>query len=152
MMPFEKPLNTWIQGAKHIQEKRKKPYLANGFNPFLKYDYRVSYKKGKYFNWSKTKEMYLIKLLKLARKNKIKVFMYESPIYPEEAKLQLNRTEIVSKIRSTANTCNVDYLVFDTMKLANNRDNFSSTNRLNRENAIIFDHVFCKVLKERVKL
>lgn len=140
-----------VQGAKHIQEKRKKPYLANGFNPFLKYDYRMSYKKGKYFNWSKTKELYLIKLLKLAHKNKIKVFMYESPIYPKEAKLQLNRTEILSKIRSTASSYNVDYLVFDTMKLANDRDHFASTNRLNRENAVIFDHVFCEVFKKRMK-
>lgn len=139
-----------FQGALHILQKRKTPYLKNGHNPISEYEYNSYYNKGKYFIWSERKEEYLIKIIELAKKKNIKLILYESPLYTKEANLQVNRGATISKIHQTIKPYKIDYLVFDTMQLSNDKKNFSSTSRLVKKAARKFNYTFCKVFKEHV--
>lgn len=138
-----------IQGAAHLYQNKRKPYLENGYNPHLKYKYSRAYQNGKYFKWSQRKETYLLKIIELAEQKNIKLILYESPLYTKEANLQVNRGATISRIRNLIQPYKIDYWVFDTMQLCKDQNNFSSTNRLLNKGARKFNYTFCKVFDER---
>lgn len=136
------------QGAKHYYQNKKEPYLKDGYNPYtdpnLKYD--LSFLKGRDFSWDKTKEESLLKLIDLAKKKKIKLLFYESPLYAGHSMYQSNRGEILSKIRQLARQNKVDFLEFDTLQMAHDQRNFVSTNSLNYKCSIEFSTILAKRL------
>lgn len=142
-----------IQGGKHYFQKRHTPYLKDGFNPHFNLEnksniaFNESYVRNQEFKWSKTKEKYLIQLIQLAQKKKIKLIFYESPMYTKLLKFQANRKDILDRTKRIANAYKIDYLVFDTMEISNSKKNFISTNSMNYESSKKFTILLSNYIK-----
>lgn len=135
-----------LQGFKHYYSNKHFPFLKKGNRPLEKVQtentpFIQSYSTNPKFIWSKTKEKYLIKIIQLAKKEKIKLIFFESPMYNEDLKNQTNRADFLEKTRQISNKYKIDYLVFDTLNMSKNKSNFYSTNTLNSASSDQFTRI-----------
>lgn len=146
-----------LQGAKHYFENRHIPYLTDGFNPhfntgtIINSGFNESYIRNQDFTWSRRKEKYLRLLIQLAKKNKIHLIFYESPLYTKLLKYQSNRKAILERTRKIATAHAIEYLVFDTMAVSASQSNFISTNTMNYQSSKKFSELLSKYIKLEAK-
>ena len=147
----------FIEGAKHFLTDRQTPYYRGGFEPPFKvdWDYQLEeliklHPQGTNFAWSSKEEKYLKKIIELAAQHHIIVYLYESPVLNEAKKYQLNRNEIINKIQKIAEQYTIQYLLFDTMSVANSRAYYFSPLSTNPKGSEIFSNEFGKYMKREI--
>ncbi len=143
-----------LQGLKHWLSSGKSPYFKDGHVPHdptlyssdttgyvaprrLTYAndnecttlengtvYYETYDSAQRFIWDQLREKYLIKMLELAGDYGIKVFLYESTPYWGSIAHQPNRSYFLEKTKKLALEYKVDYLLFDSLKLGQDKLNF----------------------------
>jgi hypothetical protein len=134
-----------LQGYKHYFTNRKLPYYPDGYEPPIKvvWDNHLEkfiklYPDGYTFKWNLLREKYLRKTIELALRNRIKVYLYESPVLKESLSILKNREEIISRIKTIAEEYKIKYVQFNEMKIAESRRYYMSDLTLNMEGARIF--------------
>jgi len=144
-----------LQGAWHFFTQRKNPYFSDGYEPPLNrvWDNHQAgflrlYPRGIKFIWSKRRENYLERIIDLGKQNHIKVVLYESPVLKEAIPYQLNRNVFMDRIKDFATQKNVDYLVFDTLKMAETKKYFISILNTNVEGSEMFSRIFSRYIKD----
>ena len=147
-----------IQGLKHYFTNRKEPYYVNGYEPpfQVKWDNHLEkfiqlYPHGYRFVWNDLREKYLCKLIKLAKQNNIKVYLFESPVLKEALQYQPNRIEIVDRIKAIATKYFIVYKQFDNMKIAESREYFMSTLNTNLKGSRIFTDSLGEYINSEIK-
>ncbi len=125
-----------LQGLKHYFTGKEKPYYSDGFEPPANMvwdnhheNLKKLYPKGYTFTWSKSREMYMDKILSDCHKREIKVILYESPVLKEIADYQVNRAELIKRIESIAkrnNGTSIPFIKFDNLIWAKDRKYFIS--------------------------
>lgn len=140
-----------IQGFKHWLSDDKSPYFEDGHVPHGTTDYsfeddgyiapkKLSYAAGKQasgdgsyyeiydsaqsFTWDLTREKYFRKILELAGEKNLDVVLYESTPYWGSIYNQPNRQEFIEKTKAIASEYDVPYLLFDTLEIGRNKQNF----------------------------
>ena len=145
-----------IQGGYYFLMNRINVEHPNGYAPAVSSwntainEYRVNHSYFKKMNWSLLREKYFRKTIELAQSVGSKVIIYESPIYkPDEAQL-VNRKIMMDKIKCISDSYNVPFLVFDTLSMANNRENFFSTYNTTYKGSCEFSTHFAKYIKNNI--
>ena len=137
-----------IQGIKYYYSNKHLPFLVKGNRPLDHVpNYTKSYTLHPKFIWNRSLENHFIKLIHLAKKNKIKIILYESPMYTTDLKIQINRVDFLNKIRKIAKKNTLDYFVFDTLKISESNSNFYSTNTLNNRKSKEFKKILSRYIK-----
>ncbi len=144
-----------VQGVKHTLAGKEIPYFANGYvHPHdVVWDGRLERFKaenpqGRTFKWKPEEIKNLKDLVNMAKKNNIRLVLYESPMLNEVKPFLANRDEIKNKISSFAEENFVDYWVFDTMKISNSRTCFFSILNTNDKGSAIFNKVFAEYFNQ----
>jgi hypothetical protein len=147
----------FIQGIKHYITGRELPYFPTGYEPPYKlvWDNRLEnitrmYPDGMKFIWNEKRERDLRKLIQLAQHCNVKIFLYESPVLKEAIPYEMNRNEFIERTKKIAADYNTQYLVFDTMEIANSREYFMSVLNTNIRGSEIFNNTFGKYIKEHI--
>ena len=145
-----------IQGGYYFFTNRLNVEHPNGYAPALSSwnqaisEYRVNHSYFKKMNWSPLREKYFRKIIELAQSKGCKVVVYESPIYkPDEVQL-VNRKPIMDKIKIITDSYKVPFLVFDTLDMANKRENFFSTYNTTYKGSCEFSAYFANYIKEHI--
>ena len=145
-----------IQGGYYFLTNRINVEHPDGYAPALSSwntaisEYRANHSYFKKMNWSNLREKYFRKTIELAQSKEIKVIIYESPIYkPDEAQL-VNRKVMMDKIKSVTDNYKVPFLVFDTLAMANNRENFFSTYNTTYKGSCEFSSYFANYIKNNI--
>jgi hypothetical protein len=146
-----------LQGMKHYFSGRNTAHFADGYEPpfELKWDNHLEefiqlYPNGYNFEWNKTREKYLRKIISLAQKNGTEVLLYESPVLKEALAYQPNRNEWLSRLKKLGDEYGVEYVLFDKMDIANSRKYYMSTLNLNIEGSAIFTDSLGKFIKDEI--
>ncbi len=144
-----------LQGIKHWYTDRSIPYFEDGYEPpsEILWDnhldwFKEYFPKGYQFNIEPKRVKYLNKIVELCKEKNITPIFYESPVLKESIKYQGNREEIMVTIRTMAKQHQVEYLVFDGMKIAEEKSNFISVLVLNKSNSEVFCDTLGKKLNE----
>lgn len=148
-----------IQGLKHYFTNRKTPHFADGYEPpfQVKWDNHLEefiqlYPHGYSFKWNAKREKYLRKTIELAQKNKINVYLYESPVLKEALPYQPNRKDIIEKIKLIADEYGIKYVQFENMKIAESREYFMSTLNTNMKGSEIFNDTLAIYMLNEFKI
>lgn len=138
------------EGFRYYLKHRSLP--AIGVNGFIQPDFPVwnnhvldfmrLYPMGTRFAWNSLRKKYLEKTIALAQQHHIKIYLYESPVWNPSLPYILNRSEVITQIRNLAAFYQVPYLVFDTLKMSNDRLNFVSNLYTSHKGGLIFDSAF----------
>ena len=134
-----------IQGYKHYFSNKRWPYFKDGFEPPGKIrwdnhfrDFLALHPDGYNFQWNSNREKYFRKIIELTKEKNIPLVLYESPILKEILRFQKNRSEMLKKIKSISNEYQIDYCIFEGMKIAENKENFISPMNLKLSAALEF--------------
>ena len=145
-----------IQGGYYFLTGRKKVEHPNGYAPALSSwntaisEYRVNHSYYNKMNWSILREKYFRKTIELAQSKGIKVILYESPIYKPDEELLDNRKPMMEKIKLIADSYKVPFLVFDTLEMANKKENFFATYNTTHKGSCEFSTHFANYIKENI--
>jgi hypothetical protein len=138
-----------FQGFKHFIQNKKTPYHVDGYEipNQMNWDnhFAIFMKQnpnGWKYKWSGKREKYLRKTIALAQKNQIKIYLFESPLLNEIKPFQLNRKACLDKIELLAKDYKTDYLLFDTMQIANSKKYFMSPLITNVKGSDLFTNMF----------
>ena len=138
-----------LQGLKHWNSGKQKPYLSKGYeqhrpavSPFfdparksdsLLFDVQLDEfgntpedAADKTFIWNATREKYFVKIMDLARTKGVQVIVYESPGFSGILRTQRNRLAFLQKIDSLCNSKGSAYWCFDHLATCGARANFIS--------------------------
>jgi len=143
-----------LQGFKHYLTGRTKAYYPDGFEPPAKRawgnhagDFADLYHNASIFIWDTLREKYLVKTLQLAKSRGIKVYLYESPVLFESLASQLNRDQVIAKIRLLAQEQSVSFIQFDQLPMAKQKEYFVSTLNFNMAGVKIFNDTLGKYIR-----
>lgn len=146
-----------LQGWKHWLSGRNVPYYPSGYEPpkQVKWDnhleaFNALYPKGYRFQWSNRREKYLRKLIVLAKKHGVSVYLYESPVLKEALQYQPNRVETIERIQQLAKEEGVEYVQFTDLKMAESRDCFMSTLNTNLKGSAIVNDTLAHFIKNHL--
>lgn len=143
----------FLQGIKHFITGQKKPYFEDGFEPPFeiwkndKQDFVESYPANEDFKWSQGRASYLSKIIETCLLHKVKLILFESPVYNESAKKQLSRAIFINRIKEISKRQKIEYINFDNTLISNYKYNFKTTINLNQKAAEDFTIIFGKYLK-----
>ena len=91
---------------------------------------------------------YLLKIIKLAQSQNTKIIFYESPHYVKSNFNFIKRAEMQKKTKKIAANFGIDYLIFDTMKLSLDKNNFLYATAMYEEPSIQFTKVLSTYIKK----
>ncbi|HVB04515.1 MAG TPA: hypothetical protein VNE41_12445 [Chitinophagaceae bacterium] len=114
-------------------------------------DFMRLYPRGTRFKWDPRRKKYLVKIIRLALKNHINIYLYESPVWNPSKTYILNRKEVMAQIRQLGAKYGIPYLVFDTLAMSNDRNNFVTNLYTSHAGGIIFDSVFAEYFNRYIK-
>ena len=145
-----------IQGIKHYIKKKPTTLQLTGYSPIISPGtiegknkiHRITYKFEKKYKWSKIQEKYLLKIIKLAQSQNTKIIFYESPHYVKSNFNFIKRAEMQKKTKKIAANFGIDYLIFDTMKLSLDKNNFLYATAMYEEPSIQFTKVLSTYIKK----
>jgi hypothetical protein len=86
--------------------------------------YYEIYDSAQNFVWDGTREKYLIRIIELAQKHGVEVFLYESTPYKGSIINQPNRQDFLGKTEYLAQGLGVKYLLFDSLDIGRDKSNF----------------------------
>ncbi len=145
-----------IQGFKHLASNRKLPFHPNGYTPVgnPRWNNHIEgfnniYKENHVFKWNATREKYFRKTIEYAQSKDIPLYLYESPILNATLPYQVNRKELMVKIKEIAKEYHLPFYVFDDLPMADSTVNFISTLNTSKVGSDKFSHYFGRFLKER---
>lgn len=143
-----------IQGFKHYITNDTLPYYEDGYEaPFhVTWDNHLDefislYPKGYHFKWNLSYEKNFRKIIELAQQHNIQVYLYESPVLAEALPYLANRTEIIERLKAISKEYNIIYKQFDTMKMAQSRENYTSTLNTSLKGSAIFTDTLAYYIK-----
>ena len=143
-----------LQGWKHFLTGRRNAYYESGFEPPAKRvwgnhqgDFIELYKKNVEFSIDSIRVKYLVKTIRLARKNGIKVYLYESPVLREALAFQPNRARMLGYIESVALAEGVPFVKFENLEMAKHRKYFISALNCNMEGVRLFNDTLGKLIR-----
>lgn len=146
-----------VQGLKHYFTHKTVPRFADGYEaPFFRIwdnhfeEFMKIYPKGYTFDWDPLREKYLRKTIELSHQHGIQIILYESPVLLESLPYQLNRNEVVNRIRGIASEYGVKYVQFQDMEMAKSRKYYTSPLNTSIEGARIFTDSLGKYIKNIV--
>jgi hypothetical protein len=146
-----------LQGYKHYLEGRKNAYYPDGFEPPTKRawgnhaaEFAQLYKNNTVFKTDILREKYLVKTIRLAKQNDIQVYLYESPVLHEALAYQVNRDEMIEKIKRIANREKVPFIQFDNLAMAKEKKYFISTLNFNMEGVTLFNDTLGKYIRKNI--
>ncbi|MDD5571922.1 MAG: hypothetical protein PHD97_12300 [Bacteroidales bacterium] len=134
-----------VQGAKHFLFNKKFPYNKNGrIKPvdmgwnFKNEKFIKQNPEGYYYSFSEIEYGYLNRIIQIAKKNRIRVMLFEAPVYKVFRPYIKNKYEISRYISTLAAKNNLQYWNFDTMKIADNEKYFLSLINTKEVGSVIF--------------
>ncbi len=146
-----------LQGYKHYLAGRKNSYYPDGFEPPTKRawgnhaaEFAQLYRYNTVFKTDILREKYLVKTIRLAKQNDIQVYLYESPVLHGALAYQVNRDEIIEKIKRIANREKVPFIQFDNLAMAKEKKYFISTLNFNMEGVALFNDTLGKFIKKNI--
>jgi hypothetical protein len=146
-----------LQGYKHYFNKRKNAYYPDGFEPPTKRawgnhaaEFAALYKKNTVFKTDSLREKYLIKTIRLAKSKNISVYLYESPVLYEALAYQLNRAEMISRIKTIAAQEQVHFVQFEDLAMAMEKKYFVSTLNFNIDGVKLFNDTLAKYIRKNI--
>ncbi|MDQ3046112.1 MAG: hypothetical protein M3R27_01090 [Bacteroidota bacterium] len=146
-----------IQGLKHYFGSRRVPHFPDGYEPpeQVVWDNHLEefirlYPEGYQFTWDPMRQKYLEKIIELAQRSGILVYLYESPVLEESVKYQPNRKEMLSRIETIAGRYGIKYARFQDMEIARSRDYYMSTLNTNLRGSGIFTDSLGRYIKKEM--
>ena len=98
----------------------------------------------------KSKLKYLRKCIELAKANNINIYLYESPVYNESKKYNLNRAEFLNKIDDISKTYDINYLKFDTLPMSFENKNYFNALNTTLAGTDEFSFIFGNYIKNKI--
>lgn len=145
------------QGLVYFLKHRKEAYYPDGFEPPTKRawgnhnaDFVKLYSENTVFKLDSIREKYLLKCIRLAKQNKIRVYLYESPVLFESLSSQTNRNDMLSKIKNIADSEQVSFIQFDNLPMAKEKKYFISTLNFNIMGVKIFNDSLAKYIRKNI--
>ncbi len=112
----------------------------------------TSYPNGYYYRFNKAEIKYLLKIIELAKRNNTKLILFESPVLNEYKPYMKNRKEMLDLTHKLATENKIEYWVFDTLDMCNDRNNFFSILITHKKSSDIFTKKLCKYFIENCQL
>jgi hypothetical protein len=145
-----------MQGFKHFTNKKATPYNSKGFEYYnIDIDEEIkkintNYPQGIFYQWDKSEEQYLYKIIDLAKANNIRLIIYQSPVWEGAYTYLKNKKEMDARIEKIATENSIEYILFDIPEISAYKSNYITLLRLNKKNALVFSAILAKYVKQEV--